>query len=134
MYSDYARGWAVRGSNLDGGEIFRTRPPSHTMGTGIFPGVKWPRRGADHLTPSNADVEGRVELYICSPSGPSWSVLGLTLFYTRNNPCFWGIQCCTSTVVRIRATCNIISPAKHVLYFHISTFRSMCAVHNMAVL
>ena len=27
---------------------------------------------------SRAEVEGKVELYICSPSGPSWSVLGRT--------------------------------------------------------
>ena len=27
-------------------------PASYTMGTGSFPGVKWPRRGADHPPPS----------------------------------------------------------------------------------
>jgi hypothetical protein len=38
------------------GEIFRTlqtgpgaHPASYTMGTGSFPGVKWPGRGVDHL-------------------------------------------------------------------------------------
>ena len=45
------------------------RPFSYTMGTGSFPGVKWPGRGVDHLPPSSAEVEGRVELYICSPLG-----------------------------------------------------------------
>ena len=30
-------------------------------------------------SPSGAEVERRVELYIYSPSGPSWPVLGLTL-------------------------------------------------------
>jgi len=49
------------------------------MGTGFFPGVNWPRRGADHPTPSSAEVEGRVDLYIYSPSGPSWPVLGWTI-------------------------------------------------------
>ena len=49
------------------------------MGTGSFPGVKRPGRGADHPPPSSTEVEGRVELYICSPSGPSWPVLGWTL-------------------------------------------------------
>ena len=44
---------------------------SHTIGTGSFPGVKRPGRGADHPPPSSAEVEGRVELYVCSPSGPS---------------------------------------------------------------
>ena len=42
----------------------------------VFPGVKRPGRGADH--PSSTEVEGRVELYICSPSGSSWPVLGRT--------------------------------------------------------
>ena len=53
-------------------------PASYTMGTGSFPGVKQPGRGVDH-PPSSAEVEGRVELYIGPPSGPSWPVLGRTL-------------------------------------------------------
>ena len=54
-------------------------PASCTMGTGSFPGVKRPGRGVDHPPPSSAEVKGRVELYIYSPSGPSWAVLGRTL-------------------------------------------------------
>jgi len=46
------------------------------MGTRSFQGVKRLGRGVDHPPPSSAVVEGRVELYICSPSGPSWPVLG----------------------------------------------------------
>ena len=57
----------------------RAQPASYTMGTGSFPGVKRPGRGVDHPPPSNTEVEGRVELYICSPSGPSWPVIGWTL-------------------------------------------------------
>ena len=49
-------------------------PASYTMGTGSFPGVKRPGRGVDHPPPSSAEVEGRVELYLCSPSGSSWPV------------------------------------------------------------
>jgi hypothetical protein len=49
------------------------------MGTGSFPEVKRSGRGVDHPPPSSAEVEGRVELYICSPSGPSWPVLGRAL-------------------------------------------------------
>ena len=30
----------------------------------------------DHPPTSSAEAEGRVELYICSPSGPSWPVVG----------------------------------------------------------
>jgi hypothetical protein len=51
-------------------------PASYTMCTGSFKRVKRPGRGVDHPPPSSAEVEGRVELYICSPSGPSWPVLG----------------------------------------------------------
>ena len=50
-------------------------PASCTMGTGSFPGVKRPGRGVDHLPPSSAEVEGRVELYLYSPSGSSWPVI-----------------------------------------------------------
>ena len=52
------------------------QPASYTMGTRSFQGVKRLGRGVDHPPPSSAVVEGRVELYICSPSGPSWPVLG----------------------------------------------------------
>jgi hypothetical protein len=41
--------------------------------------VKRPGRGADHRTPSSAEVKERVELYLYSPSGPSCLVLGRTL-------------------------------------------------------
>ena len=53
--------------------------------------------------------------------------------YTRNKPRFYDIQCCSCSVFTIYATCNVISPAKYVLYLYISTSRSKCAVHNMAV-
>jgi hypothetical protein len=49
------------------------------MGTGSFPGVKRLGRGVDHPPSSSAEVKERVELYIYSPSGPSWPVLGRTL-------------------------------------------------------
>jgi hypothetical protein len=42
-------------------------------------------------------------------------------------------QCCNCSVFTVCATCNVISPVKYVLYFYISTSRSMCAVPNMAV-
>jgi len=41
-----------------------------------FPQVKRPGRGVDHPPPSRAEVKERVELYLYSPSGPSWPVLG----------------------------------------------------------
>jgi hypothetical protein len=57
-------------------------PASCTMGTGSFPGVKRPGRGVDHPPPTSAEVKERVELYLYSPSGPSWPVLGRTLPFT----------------------------------------------------
>ena len=42
----------------------------------ISPGVKRPGRGVDHSPPSSAEVKERVELYLYSPSGPLWPVLG----------------------------------------------------------
>jgi hypothetical protein len=42
-----------------------------------FPGVKQPERSSP--TPSSAEVKERVELYLYSPSEPSWPVLGWTL-------------------------------------------------------
>jgi hypothetical protein len=43
-----------------------------------FPGVKLPGRGVDHLPSSSTRVKERVQLYLYSPSGPSWPVLGRT--------------------------------------------------------
>ena len=42
-----------------------------------FPGVKRPGRGVDHPPPSSIKVKERVELYVYSPSRPSWPVVGL---------------------------------------------------------
>jgi hypothetical protein len=83
-----AMDWTVWGLNPGGGEIFRTCPdrpwgPSSLLYNGyrVFTGVKQSGH-VDHLPPSSAEVEGRVKLYICSPPGPSWPVLGWTLpFY-----------------------------------------------------
>ena len=44
-----------------------------------FPRVKRTGRGVDHPPPSSAEVKERVELYLYSPSGPSWPVLGWPL-------------------------------------------------------
>ena len=66
-----------------GGEIFRTRPDRPwgppSLPSGLSREVKLPGRGVDHPPLSDAEVEGRVELYIYSPCGPSWPVLGRTL-------------------------------------------------------
>ena len=83
--TDLSTGWTVWGSNLGGGEIFPTRPdqpggPPSLLHNGyrVFHWGKavgawrWPP------TPSIAEVKERVELYLYSPSGLSWSVIGWT--------------------------------------------------------
>jgi len=51
-------------------------PAPYTMSTGSFTGVKRPGLGVDHPPTSSAEFKERVELYLYSPSGPSWHVLG----------------------------------------------------------
>jgi hypothetical protein len=41
-----------------------------------FPGLKRPGRGVNHPSPSSAEVKERVELYLYTPSVPSWQVIG----------------------------------------------------------
>jgi hypothetical protein len=41
-----------------------------------------PGRGVDHPPPSSAEVQERVELYLYSPSGPLWPLVGPTLLFT----------------------------------------------------
>ena len=71
-----ATGWTVRGSNPSWGARFsapvQTGPGAHpascTRGTGSFPGVKRPGRGADHPTPIfSAEILNWVELYLYLP-------------------------------------------------------------------
>ena len=71
-----------------GGHIFRTRPdrpwgPPSLLCNGyrVFLGVKRLGRGVVYPPPSSAEVKEREELYICSPSGSLWPILGRTLFY-----------------------------------------------------
>jgi hypothetical protein len=44
-----------------------------------FPGAKRPGRGVNHPPQSSAEVKERVELYLYSPSGSSWPILGRAL-------------------------------------------------------
>jgi len=55
-------------------------PGPCTIGTGSFRGgVKRPGRGVDHPPTSSVDVKERVKLYVYSPSGSKWPLLGWTL-------------------------------------------------------
>ena len=76
----------VRGSNPGRGEVFRTRPdrpwgPPNLLYNGylVFLGGKAAGAWRSPPTPSSAEVKEKVQLYLHSPSGPSWPVLGLTL-------------------------------------------------------
>jgi len=46
-----------------------------------LPGLNRPGRGFDPSPTSSAEVKQRVELYLYSPSGPSWPVLGELCLY-----------------------------------------------------
>jgi len=66
------------------GKIFDTRPdlpwgPPSLLYNGYrvsFPGVKRSERVVDHPPPFSAEVKERVELYLYSPSGSSWPLIG----------------------------------------------------------
>jgi hypothetical protein len=74
--------WRVRESNR--GTRFSAldqncpgaHPATYAIGIVSYVGVKMPGRGFEHTNTSNAQVTEGVELYIFSPSGPSWSVVG----------------------------------------------------------
>ena len=60
----------------------QTGPGAEPASGKIFPGGKTSGAWRWQPTPSSAEVEERVKLYLCSPSGPSWPVLGWTLPFT----------------------------------------------------
>jgi hypothetical protein len=51
-------------------------PACCTMGAGSFPGIKQPGRAVSHPPLSSAEVKEGVQLYLYSPFGPSWHVIG----------------------------------------------------------
>ena len=61
-------------------------PATCTMGNGSFPGVKRPERGADHPPPSKCRGHERLGLYLYSPSGRQWPVIGRTLPFVKMPP------------------------------------------------
>jgi len=108
----------------------QTGPGAHSASyatvTGSFPGVKRPKRGVDHPSPSSAEVKERVELYLCCPSGPSWPVPGWPLplplsvtIQTILNPPNTTYVCfhCALHV------CYIIRPLCHAIIRHVNTKR-----------
>jgi hypothetical protein len=57
-----------------------TQPPVRWV-PGLFSGVKRSGRGVGHPPSSSAEVHERVELYLYSIPGSSWSVIGCTLLF-----------------------------------------------------
>ena len=83
-----------QGSNLDGGEIFRTCPdrpwgPPNLLYNRyrVFPGGKAAGAWRWQPTPTSAEVKERLELYLYSPSGSSWHVVGWPLHFTFTFTC-----------------------------------------------
>jgi hypothetical protein len=52
--------------------------------------------------------------------------------HSRDKPCPYGIHCCSYSVLLFMVPLSLV-PALALLFFYVSTFRSMCAVPNMAV-
>ena len=77
-------------------------PASCTMGTGSFPGEKRPGRGADHPPPSKCRGQERVGLYLCSPSGPAWPLMGSPL------PTFTNVMEMKWVFDKVRTKCSYI--------------------------
>ena len=50
-------------------------PASYTVGTGFLPRGRL-GCGVNHPSPTTVEVKETVELYVYSPSGPSWQVIG----------------------------------------------------------
>ena len=73
-------------------------PASSTMGTGSFPGVKRPGDGADHPPHLQCRGQERVGLYLYSPSGPSWSVMGAPLPLPSQYKSFTSVKSELSTI------------------------------------
>ena len=60
----------------------------------------------------------------------TYYIIIITVFFITFMQAIYNYIPETNHVSRV---CNVISPVKYVLYFYVSTFRSVCAVPNMAV-
>jgi len=110
------------------------RPASYTMGTGSFPGVKRPGRD-DHPPLSSAEVKERVQLYLYSPTGPSWPVLGRTLPclpFIGSVICTWVSECVCATCGNV-CVCNMwqCMCVQHVAMYVCATCGNVCFLPNI---
>ena len=89
-------------------------PPSLLYnGYRVFPGGKAAGVWSWSPTPSSTEVEGRVELYICSPSGHSWPVIGWTLPLPLPLSVLMNSTCTPSNTIRINNTTVTLTLAKY---------------------
>jgi hypothetical protein len=67
--------WGRDSPHLSRPALWPTQTPVQWVPV-LSPGVKRPGRGADHPLPSKCRGHERVGLYLYSPSGPQWPVIG----------------------------------------------------------
>ena len=83
--------YVVDGPGIESGggaRFFRTHPDRPWVpptipyiGYWVILRVNWPGRSVNHPPQSSAEVKEKVELYLYSPSAPSWPVLGWNLLF-----------------------------------------------------
>ena len=75
---------------------------------------------------------GVLLLLLLSSSSSSSSLMRGIYVYIHETNCPYGIECCSCSVVSIHGA-HVVSFSVKSIVLYISTFRSMCAVPNMAV-
>jgi hypothetical protein len=82
-----------------------THPPIQWVPGSLSPVVKWMGHEADHSPPSSAKVKECMELYLHSPSTPSWHDVQLKRKHRDNCTftfTFWSMRICFHNTVIVR--------------------------------
>jgi hypothetical protein len=102
--------------------LVQTYPGAHPDGYRLsFSGVKRPGRCVGHPPPCSADVKDRVELYLFSPSGSPWPVLGWYLPFTFNRDSLWTFSVIAAALMEVQVFRGLTLS----LGMHLPTFRRM---------